>query len=183
MAVSFTSATRHGWRLPPDGAKRASSSTLATSASATDSSRNSRTDPVVRIASRKSMRVVLAASDLGADNVERRAGLEPLDLLVAEGVTRLEVDSRTVGLDDLTAHVAAGHGGQVEHVDPVVLADLVVGVGIVERQRQQSLLLGVGLVDASKRAGEDHDAVAEPWLHRGVLARRALAVVAVADGD
>ena len=72
--------------------------------------------------------------------------------------------------------------GQAEHVDAVVLADQVVGGGVGEGERHQSLLLQVGLVDAGEAAGEDHLAVAEPGLHRGVLTARALAVVLVADG-
>ena len=117
-----------------------------------------------------------------ANDVQGRASLEPLDLLGAERVRRLEVDGRPVGLDDLAPHRLSGHRRQPEHVDAVVLADLVVGRRVGERQRHESLLLGVGLVDAGEAAGEDDDATAEPRLHRRVLARRALAVVAVADG-
>ena len=120
--------------------------------------------------------------DLAADDVQRRAGAEPLDLLVAERVHTLEVDDRPVGLDDLAAHVLARLRWQVQHVDPVVLADQVVRRRVGERQRHETLLLQVGLVDASEAAGEDHDAAAEAGLHRRVLTRRPLAVVAVADG-
>jgi hypothetical protein len=74
-----------------------------------------------------------------------------------------------------------GFGRQVEHVDAVVLADQVVGGRVGEGQRQHALLLQVGLVDAGEAAHDDHLAAAEPGLHGGVLARRALAVVLVAD--
>ena len=94
----------------------------------------------------------------------------------------LEVDRRAVGLDDLAAHVAArvpvGRPSTLMRSSSSIWS-YVAGVG--ERERQQPLLLEVGLVDAGEAAGEDHHAAAEPRLHRGVLARRALAVVAVAD--
>ena len=70
-----------------------------------------------------------------------RAGPEPLDLLVAERVRRLEVDRRAVGLDDLAAHRLARHRRQAEHADAVVLADLVVGRRVGERQRQSPCFL------------------------------------------
>ena len=54
--------------------------------------------------------------------------------------------------------------------------------GVGERQRQHALLLEVGLGDAGERAADHGLGVAEPGLHGGVLARRALAVVLVADG-
>ena len=81
-----------------------------------------------------------------------------------------EVDGASVGLHDLAAHVLAGHGGKIEHADAVVLADEVVGGRVGERQRHQPLLLQVGLVNTSEAAGDDDDAAAEAWLHRGVLA-------------
>src|SRR5688500_15164932 len=68
--------------------------------------------------------------DLAADHVERTPGLEPLDLLGTERVDGLEVDDRAIRLDDLAAHVHAGHRRQAEDVDPVVLLDQVVGGGV-----------------------------------------------------
>ncbi len=62
-----------------------------------------------------------------------------------------------------------GDRRETEHVDAVVLVDQVVGVGVGERERQQALLLGVRLVDAGERAGQDHEPAAEAGLHRGVL--------------
>ena len=57
--------------------------------------------------------------------------------------------------------------GEAEHADAVVLADLVVGGRVGERQRQQALLLQVRLVDAGEAAGEDR-----PWplRNRGSIA-------------
>src|SRR3954451_21956553 len=111
-----------------------------------------------------------ALGDLAADDVQRRAGLEPLDLLRAERVDALERDHRSVRLDDLAAHVLPGLGRQIQHVDPIALVDQVVGGRIRKRQRDQSLLLEVRLVDAGEAARQDDDATAEPWLHRRVLA-------------
>src|SRR3546814_928978 len=125
-----------------------------------------------------------SAKLLLADDVESAARLEPLDLLGAERVEPLEVDGGAVGLVDGAAH---GHvGGQVAqavHADAVVFADLVEDGSVGEGERQEPLLLQVGLVDAGEAAGEDHLAVAEAGLHRGVLPRAALAHVLVADGD
>ena len=75
---------------------------------------------------------------------------EPVDLLVAERVAALEVDCRAVGLDDLAMDRLARHGRQAEHVDAVVLADRVVGGRVGERQRHETLLLGVRLMDAGE---------------------------------
>ena len=54
---------------------------------------------------------------------------------------------------------------------------------MLEGQRQQPLLLQVGLVDASEAAGDDRRAAEQPRRQRGVLAAAALAVVGVADDD
>src|SRR3954454_25057671 len=81
-----------------------------------------------------------AFSDFAADDVQRRAGLEPLDLFRAEGVDALERDHRSVRLDDLAAHVLARLRRQIQHVDSIALVDEVVGRRIGERQGNQSLL-------------------------------------------
>ena len=66
------------------------------------------------------------------------AGLEPLDLLVAERVGGLEVDVVPSGLRIWQLHRLVGREvGQAEHADAVVLADLVVGGRVGERQRQE----------------------------------------------
>ena len=65
---SWTTATRHGWRLPPLGAKRASSSISYKVESSTVCSVKPRTAPVVRMPSRRS--ISNAASYLGAHNVQ-----------------------------------------------------------------------------------------------------------------
>src|SRR5690606_3444269 len=118
------------------GAKRAVSRIAWSVAAATGSGANRRTAPVERSASTMSVIATssatrqpvsrLSGGDLAAHDVERRPGFEPLDLLGAERVRALEVDRRAVGLDDLTAHVPPGHRRQIEHVDAVVLLDLVV---------------------------------------------------------
>ena len=156
-------------------------------ASSTAAPVNARTEPFVRIASRISIpevwpRSALRVGDLLAHDVEGGAGLEPLDLLGAERLHAFEGHDRAVGLDDLALDVLAGHRGEAEHVDAVVLTDLVVGGRIGEGQRHEALLLQVRLVDAGEAASEDHHTTAEPGLHRSVLSRRALAVVAIADG-
>ena len=70
-------------------------------------------------------------------------------------------------------HVVEGHG--------IVWPHLVV-VGLVsERQWEHSLLLEIGLVNASEGLGDDGVAPEKAGLEGGVLARAALAVVLVAD--
>ena len=60
--------------------------------------------------------------------------------------------------------------GQSEHADAVVLADVVVGRGLDERQGEHALLLQVGLVDPGERASDDDEAAAVARLHGRVLA-------------
>jgi hypothetical protein len=55
MATSSTTATRHGWRLPPLGANRASSRTANTVARLTGSALKARVAPVVRSVVRTSI--------------------------------------------------------------------------------------------------------------------------------
>ncbi len=87
------------------------------------------------------------------------------------------------GLTICAATGASGRQvGQAEERQLVVLADLVVDRRVGEREREHALLLQVRLVDAGEAADEDDLAVPEARLHGGVLARRALAVVLVADG-
>ena len=87
------------------------------------------------------------------------------------------------GLTIWHVHVLAGHRREAEHVDPVVLVDLVVGGRVGERERHHALLLEVGLVDAGEAAGDRHETEPEAGFHRGVLAAGALAHVLVADHD
>ena len=70
-----------------------------------------------------------------------------------------------------------------DDADAVVLADDVVDLGFVEGERQHALLLQVRLMDAGEAANQDGLAAPEPWFHRSVLTRGALAPVLVADGD
>ena len=152
-----------------------------TVASATSSSVNERTAPFVRIAVRMSMppqaeRATFWRTMLSAEPARNHSICSSLNVCVAWN--SMVVPS---GLTIWQCTGWSGFGGQAEHVDAVVLADQVVRGGVGERQRHEALLLQVGLVDAGEAAGEDHLAVAEPRLHRGVLTARALAVVLVAD--
>ena len=65
----------------------------------------------------------------------------------------------------------------------VVGADLVVVGRIGERQREHPCFLRFASCDACERAGEHRAPAHVPRLHRRVLARRAFAVVLVADRE
>jgi hypothetical protein len=86
------------------------------------------------------------------DDVERATRLEPLDLPSAEGVHAPELELTASGLGDAAAHRSVRRQRpKVEHRDPIVLADGVVGRRIFEREGQQALLLQVRLVDTGSR--------------------------------
>ena len=118
-----------------------------------------------------------------ADDVERAPGPEPLDLLVAERVRALEIDQLALGLGDPTPNRSIGRErGQIEHRDAVVFADPVVraaGSPNVSGSRPCFFKL-VSWMRAKLRA-RITNAVAKARFHRSVLARRAFAVVVVAD--
>jgi len=59
--------------------------------------------------------------------------------------------------------------GQASHRYAVAFFDPVVGAGVGERERQDALLLQVGVVDAREAAREDHDTASVARLHCGVL--------------
>ena len=73
--------------------------------------------------------------------------------------------------------------GETDDVDGVVDQDPLVVVGVREREREDTLLLEVRLVDPGEGTDDDRSPVHVPHLHRRVLARRAFAVVLVADRD
>ena len=91
-----------------------------------------------------------------AHGVERRPGLEPRDLVVVEGVVDGELVLAPIGplADELERH-AGRKRREAEHRDLVERPDLVVVGRVGERQRQQALLLQVGLVDARERLDDD----------------------------
>ena len=116
--------------------------------------------------------------------IQRASRLEPLDLALVEGVRERDVFLSAVGVLDAEREVLAGREGlEAEDRNTVVGADLVVVGGVGEGEREHTLLLQVRLVDARKRACDDRQPAQEARLERSVLARRALAVVVVADDD
>ena len=117
-------------------------------------------------------------------NVERRAGFEPLDLLLVERVVEEDSIFRSVGVVDHRRDLSVrGDLGQADQRNPVVDPDLVEVGGIDEPQTQHALLLEVGLGDPGEGAGDDRRPGHVPRFHRSVLPRRSLAVVLVGDGD
>jgi hypothetical protein len=88
---------------------------------------------------------------LRTDVVERRAGLQPLELVARHGVPRR----------DLGDVLACEEVREPKGLDDVAGADAAV-VGLVgEPQGQDALLLQVGLVDAGEGAGDDDRAACE----------------------
>ena len=82
-----------------------------------------------------------------------------------------EVERGAVGVVQRALHGLLGRQiGQAPHRQAVVDPDLVVRRRVGEPERQDALLLEVGLGDAGEAAGEDRHAAHEPRLHRGVLA-------------
>src|SRR5580658_11381482 len=75
------------------------------------------------------------------------------------------------------------HRGQPDQAETVVLANAIVVIRIAKGQREQPLLLQIGLVDAREAAGNDGRTAEQSRREGGMLAAAALAVVPVADDD
>ena len=123
-----------------------------------------------------------AAAFLQANQVQGRAGFEPLNLALVVGVVQRNQVGVAVGVVQAGLQgLAGGEVGQTEDVDGVAFLNQVV-VGLVgEGEAQHALLLEVGFVD-TREALHNHGAHAEvAGLHGGVLARGAFAVVLVAN--
>ncbi len=91
---------------------------------------------------------------------------------------------RAVRVADDAGHGPAGRQvGEADETDAVVLLDALVVVGVLERERQQSLFLQIGLVDARKAAGDHRGAAEKPRRQCGMLAAAAFAIVEIADCD
>ena len=110
--------------------------------------------------------------------------LEPLDLALVKGVRELDVEGLVaVGrVDNECDGLADGELSSLD-VDLVVGADLLVVGGFREGQGQHTLLLQVGLVDTSERAGDDGKTAQVPGLEGSVLTGRTFAVVPVTNDD
>lgn len=88
-----------------------------------------------------------------------------------------------VGVGDFAVDLLAGRQLlQIQQTDLVGRLNLVVVLRVREGQRQKPLLLEVRLVDARERLDDDGAAAQVAGLKGRVFARRALAVVFVADG-
>src|SRR5688572_20835029 len=117
-------------------------------------------------------------------DVERGAAAEPVQLAGGKRVVQPQGFARPVGVTDAALDgLAGGQARQADQAQAVVLADPVVVGRILERQREQPLLLEVRLVDAGEAARDDGGAAQQARAEGGVLAARALAVVLVADHD
>jgi hypothetical protein len=110
--------------------------------------------------------------------------VEPLDLAGVEGVGQGNVEGGlAVGGVDAEGHGLADGKLCAEKVDLVVGLDLLVVLGVGEGEGKHTLLLKVGLVDTSERAGDDGETAKVTGLESGVLTGRALTVVPVTDDD
>lgn len=137
--------------------------------------------------------------------IKGAAGLEPTDLLFVEGVVQLDLVDLAVGMLDLALQRLGGRkASQTQDGDLVgrlnlktyihtlklgpgqqrtqsLVSYLIVIGRIGEGQRQHALLLQVRLVDARKRLDNDRPAAQMTGLQSGVLSRRTLTVVLIAD--
>ena len=116
--------------------------------------------------------------------VKSRAVLEPLDLSIVEGVGQRDLEGLAAigGVDNEGKGLARLELG-AEDIDTVIRSDLVVVGGVSESKREHTLLLQVGLVDTSERAGDDGKTTKVTGLKSGVLSRRALTVVPVTNDN
>src|SRR4029453_3898306 len=95
------------------------------------------------------------SSKLG-ERVERRACLEPADLLVGQGVVARDGDGLAARLVNDHLHRLARHQrGEPAHAHAIGLLEEVVVLGIAEGQGQDALLLKIGLVDAREAPDDD----------------------------
>src|SRR6266478_3971111 len=116
--------------------------------------------------------------------VQGGARLEPPDLFVGQGVLALDGDALAAGLrDDHGDGLARRELREPRDADAVVLLHEVVVGRLREGQRQDALLLEVGLGDPREAPDDDDPAAEIARRHGGVLAARSLAVVLVADDD
>jgi hypothetical protein len=110
--------------------------------------------------------------------------VEPLDLAGVEGVGEGDVEGGvTVRGVDTESHGLANLELGAEKVNLVVGLDLLVVLGVGEGEGKHTLLLQVGLVDTSERAGDDGKTTKVTGLESGVLTGRALTVVPVTNDD
>src|SRR5215831_11102060 len=72
---------------------------------------------------------------------------------------------------------------QSDEADTVVLTDAVVVCRVTKRERQQTLLLQVALVDAGEAAHDDGYTTQQSRRQSGVFTAAALTVVVIADDD
>jgi hypothetical protein len=98
-------------------------------------------------------------------------------------VQELNIEAGAVLGLDTEGHGLADGELSAQKVDLVVGADLVVVGRVSEGERKHTLLLQVGLVDTSERAGNDGETTKVAGLQSGVFTGRSLSVVPVTDDD
>jgi hypothetical protein len=94
----------------------------------------------------------LLLRELALHQVQRRAGLEPFDLLSVERVIQLDVERCGARRWDDTRRqrLARRERREASNVDAVSALDAVVVSRVTERQRKDTLLLEIRLVDAGE---------------------------------
>ena len=118
---------------------------------------------------------------LGHD-VERRTGLEPLNLALVVAVLKRDLVNRAVLVLGNKSDGAVGRDLlDATQVNKVVGLDLVVVLGVNKGKREHTLLSEVGVVDTGERARDDGDTTKVSGLKSGVLSRRTLTVVLVTN--
>lgn len=88
-----------------------------------------------------------------------------------------------LALDENLEVLTGREGVKADDRKLVGTLDLVIVLRVGEPEREKTLLLAVGLVDTGERTGDDGAGTEETGLKSGVLARRTLSVVPVADNN
>lgn len=129
--------------------------------------------------------LVLRLGVLRLHEVESRTGLEPVDLVLVEGVSERDGEgSVTVGGGNIKGD-ARSRGKRLDTAESngIVSSDLVVVSGVHESEREHTLLLEVGLMDTSETLDNDGGTSEVTGLKSSVLTRRTLTIVIISDNN
>merc|ERR1719461_160185 len=117
-------------------------------------------------------------------SVESTSGLEPVDLLIIEGMIQKDGIGAAVAVAQETLELGSrSKGFETKEGDLIIGSNLVIVCLVVEGQGQHPLLLQVRLVDSGKRLDNDSSASEESWFQSCMFTRRSFSVVFVTKDD
>src|SRR6516164_9148300 len=112
-----------------------------------------------------------ARPTLPVEQIQRRARVEPFELCGAESVVEPQRFLPAVRMFDAALDRFSGRElRQSDEIDAVALANTIVVVWLGESERQQPLLLQIGLVNAREAPRDDGGAAEQTGRQRRVLA-------------